>query len=67
MKEKTFESTIDDKEEFICEIRRIIYIYYHQLIFICIIKSRITNYKCTFGLTESKGTSVMQKANAKSA
>jgi hypothetical protein len=35
--------------------------------FICIIISRITNYKCTFGLTESKGTSVMQKANAKSA
>jgi hypothetical protein len=27
----------------------------------------ITNYRCTFGLTESKGTSVIQKANAKSA
>jgi hypothetical protein len=27
----------------------------------------ITNYRCTFGLTESKGTGVMQKANAKSA
>jgi hypothetical protein len=30
--------------------------YYHQFIFISIIISRITNYKCTFGLTESKGT-----------
>jgi hypothetical protein len=43
------------------------YKHYHQLIFICITIFRITNYKCTFGLTESKGTSVMQKANAKSA
>jgi hypothetical protein len=43
------------------------YEYYHQSIFIFIIVSRITNYKYTFGLTESKGTGVMQKANAKSA
>jgi hypothetical protein len=43
------------------------YKHYHQLIFICITISTITNYKCTFGLTESKGTGVMQKANAKSA
>jgi hypothetical protein len=27
----------------------------------------MTNYKCTFGLTKSKGTGVMRKANAKSA
>jgi hypothetical protein len=58
VKEKTFVNTIDDKEEFIYEI---------QLIFICITISRITNYKCTFSLTESKGTVVMQKANAQSA
>ena len=41
--------------------------HYYQFIFIFIIISRITNYKCTFDLTESKGTGVMQKANAKSA
>jgi hypothetical protein len=39
--------------------------YYHQLIFI--IKFVIMNCKCTFGLMKSKGTGVMQKANAKSA
>jgi hypothetical protein len=35
--------------------------HYYQLIFICIIVSTITNYKCTFGSKESKGTSEMQK------
>jgi hypothetical protein len=35
--------------------------HYYQLIFICVTISTITNYKCTFGLKESKGTSVMQK------
>jgi hypothetical protein len=35
--------------------------YYYQLIFICIIISKITNYECTFGLTEIKGTSMMRK------
>jgi hypothetical protein len=38
-----------------------------ELFFICIIISTITNYKCTFGLMESKGTGVMRRANAKSA
>jgi hypothetical protein len=35
--------------------------HYYQLIFICVTVSTITNYKCTFGLKGSKGTSVMQK------
>jgi hypothetical protein len=51
MKEKTFVSSIDNKDEF----------------FICITIFKITNYKCTFGLTESKGTTVMRKVNAESA
>jgi hypothetical protein len=32
-----------------------------NLFFIFIIVSTITNYECTFGSNESKGTSVMQK------
>jgi hypothetical protein len=38
-----------------------------NLFLFCIIRIIITNYKCTFGLTKSKGTGVMRKANAKSA
>jgi hypothetical protein len=35
--------------------------HYYQLIFICVTISTITNYKCTFGSKENKGTSMMQK------
>jgi hypothetical protein len=35
--------------------------HYYQLIFICVTVSIITNYKCTFGSKESRGTSVTQK------
>jgi hypothetical protein len=55
---------LDDEEEHIYEIPIIIQIF--SLTFF-IIKSIKTNYKCTFGLMKSKGTGVMQKANAKSA
>jgi hypothetical protein len=58
VKEETFVNTTNDKKEFIYEIRK-------NNIRIIIFK--ITNYKCTFGLTESKDTGVMQKASAKSA
>jgi hypothetical protein len=64
MKEKTFIRTMDDKGEFIYEIQNtknnvdiIINLFLFAL-------SRITNHKYTFGLMESKGTGVMQKANA---
>jgi hypothetical protein len=66
MKKKPFVSSIDDKKEFVHEIRTIIQIL-SSTYFICIIIFVITNYKCTFGLTESKGTGVMRKVNAKSA
>jgi hypothetical protein len=66
MKEEPFVSSIDDKKKFEHEIRIIIQIL-SSTYFICILIFVITNYKCTFELTESKGTGVMQKANAKSA
>jgi hypothetical protein len=63
VKEKTFVSTINDEDT---KYKKQ-YKHYHQLIFICITIFTITNYKCPFGLTKSKGTGMMQKANAKSA
>jgi hypothetical protein len=66
MKEETFVSSTDDEEEYIHEIRIIIQILLSTYLF-CIIRVVITNYKCTFGLSKSKGTGVMRKANARSA
>jgi hypothetical protein len=35
--------------------------HYYQFIIICVTVLTITNYKCTFGSKESKGTSLTQK------
>ena len=66
MKEKTFVTSMDNKEEYMYEINNNTDIIINLFLF-CIIKFIMTNYKCTFRLTKSKGTGVMRKANAKSA